>query len=86
MFYFSFKRVIINFVDTNTQEVKEEQHHVGEKTNPFLLHILEKSAQTIHPCESNLSSASKVNKTFVKNKLKSYCMNANTPGSHYVFN
>lgn len=78
--------VIINFVDTNTQEVKEERHHVGKKTNTFLPNTLENYAQANHPCESNLSNSSKVSKTSIKNKLKSYHMNANISGSHYAFN
>lgn len=41
--------VIINFVDTNTQEVEGNRDHVGEKTNPFLPNTLERSVQTVHP-------------------------------------
>lgn len=34
--------MVITDFDTNTQEVKEEWHHAGEKTNPFLANTLEK--------------------------------------------
>ena len=48
--------VIINFVDTNIQEVKKEEgHHTGEKTNTFLPNIPEKYTQAIQPCESKFS-------------------------------
>lgn len=75
VFYFSFQMVLINPIDTNTQEVREEWYHVGEKTTPLLLSTLEKYTQASHPCKSNLSIASKVSKTSVKNKNKKLLYN-----------
>lgn len=54
--YFSSKRAIINFVDTNPQEVEEERHHVSEETTPFLPGTLEESAQAAHPRETTFPS------------------------------
>lgn len=59
--------VIINFVDTNTQEVtKEEGHHTGEKTNTFLPNISEKYTQAIRPCESKFSKPPRSGRPLLK--------------------